>query len=83
MGLAKDMDPANEWRCYIVKWSVIGWAHTQNGPCYLPISFETGPLSFEQSYECPIKPMEFIGMIYNHLFTAKHRMQTMCILTWM
>ena len=32
-GMILGMGSANERRCYIVTPSLIGWAHTQNGPC--------------------------------------------------
>ena len=37
------MHPANEWRCYIVKSSLTGWAHTQNDPCNIGIADKDGP----------------------------------------
>ena len=35
-GISLCLCPANERRRYIVTWSLIGWAHTQNDPCCLP-----------------------------------------------
>ena len=32
-GIIWRMRPANERRCYIVTSTLIGWTHTQNGPC--------------------------------------------------
>ena len=34
VGIILCMHPANEWRCYIVTSSLIGWAHMKNNPWF-------------------------------------------------